>query len=105
MNMDVNRFGNFNQTQVLEFAMQQYKVYIVKSQNLLRSVETNYMYFLVNTFCTVEGVVFEELIDFHYTEIPDDLWGYVLTSHIGHVPDQDDQLIEAMMIEINALIS
>ncbi|MFH5183114.1 hypothetical protein ACHHV8_11070 [Paenibacillus sp. TAB 01] len=105
MNMDLNRFGNFNRTRVLELVMQQYKVYIVKSENILRPVETNYMYFLTNTIQTVEGQLFEELIDFHYTVIPDDVWCYVLASHVNFVPEPDDQFIESMMLEINALIS
>ena len=105
MNMEMNRFGNFNSTKVLEFAMQQYKVYLVKSQNLLRPVETNYMYFLTYIVQTVSEHEFEEIIDFHYTEIPDDIWCYVLTSHVNFVPEPDDQFVESMMHEINILIS
>ncbi|MNH87039.1 hypothetical protein D3C87_1458380 [compost metagenome] len=105
MSMDVNRFGSFNRTKVLEFSMQKYKIYIVKSQNILRVIETNYIYFLTNMVQTVDGLLFEEVTDFFYTTIPDEVWSYVLVSHINFVPEPDDQFIEAMMLEINGLIS
>lgn len=105
MNVGSNRLGGCNQTQVLEFVMQQYKIYIVKNQNLLRTIETNYMYFLTRTIETVGERTFEEVADFFQTVVADDVWSYVLISHMNHVEQPDDQFLEAMMHEINALIS
>lgn len=100
-----NRINETDQTQIIEFKMQNYSVFIVKSLNMLATVETNYMYFLTQRFYTIGGHSFENLVDYHSTVVPDDLWSYVLESHVQHVMEIDDQFLESMMFEIDDLIS
>ncbi len=100
-----NRLGLLSQTQILSFQVQNFNMYVVKTNNPLQIVENNFMYFLTHINMTVEEKFFEEVIDFFHTSIPDALWDYVLESHINYIEQTDDQLLEYLLHEINTLIA
>mgnify|MGYP007051729869 CR=1 FL=1 len=105
MEENINRLGLLSRTQVLNFQVQNYSMYIVKTNNPLQLIENHYMYYLIHTKTTVEGIPFEEVTDFFHTVVPDALWDYVLYSHINHFEQADEQLLEYLLHEINALIA
>lgn len=97
------RFGATH-INVKEFVLVDYKIYVARYKNIM-TMESTFMFFLVESFLYNDLEVQEQVIEFHMSTNIEEIWDVLMDSYLELCENATDEMIDFIRQELNELIA